>query len=266
MKKIGFIGAGNMGLPLLMGATKLLGAEQLTFFCADEFSNKRAHETTGVEQAESLENLIKTCESVVLAVKPQSFGEVLPVIKANTFEGQIIISLAPGVTVDYLSESTGGKTKIVRTMPNTPAMVGEGMTAVCYGSDDFTTVEKKLVQNLFETVGKMVELSERLMDAAVVANGSSPAFVYIFMEALADGAVKFGIPRATAYEMVAQTVIGSAKMLLETGEHPGKLKDNVCSPGGTTIAAVAALEEAGFRNAVIKACDACYEKATSMKK
>lgn len=266
MKKIGFIGAGNMGLPLLMGATKLLGAEQLTFFCADEFSNKRAHETTGVEQAESLEKLVQTSECVLLAVKPQSFGEVLPVIKANTFDGQVIISLAPGVTVEYLSQETGGKTKIVRTMPNTPAMVGEGMTAVCYGSNDFTAVEKKLVQDLFETVGKMVELPERLMDAAVVANGSSPAFVYIFMEALADGAVKFGIPRATAYEMVAQTVIGSAKMLLETGEHPGKLKDNVCSPGGTTIAAVAALEEAGFRNAVIKACDACYEKSTGLKK
>ena len=266
MKKIGFIGAGNMGLPLLMGATKLLGAEQLTFFCADEFSNKRAHETTGVEQAESLENLIKSSECVVLAVKPQSFGEVLPVVKENTFDGQIIISLAPGVTVDYLSESTGGKAKIVRTMPNTPAMVGEGMTAICYGSDTFTEAEKQTVKDLFEAVGKTVELPERLMDAAVVASGSSPAYMYIFMEALADGAVKFGIPRAQAYEMVAQTMIGAGKMLLETGEHPGKLKDNVCSPGGTTIAAVAALEEAGFRNAVIKACDACYEKTINMKK
>ena len=266
MKKIGFIGAGNMGLPLLIGATKLLGAEQLTFFCADDFSNKRAKETTGVEQAESLENLVKTCECVVLAVKPQSFGEVLPVIKANTFEGQMIISLAPGVTVDYLSEETGGKTKIVRTMPNTPAMVGEGMTAICYGSDSFTTEEKQVVRDLFESVGKAAELPERLMDAAVVASGSSPAYVYMFMEALADGAVKYGIPRAQAYEMVAQTMIGAGKMLLETGEHPGKLKDNVCSPGGTTIAAVAALEEGGFRNAVLKACDACYEKAVSLKK
>jgi pyrroline-5-carboxylate reductase len=170
------------------------------------------------------------------------------------------------VTVDYLSNETGGKTKIVRTMPNTPAMVFEGMTAICFGSNDFTEAEKQLVKDLFETVGKMVELPERLMDAAIVANGSSPAFVYIFMEALADGAVKFGIPRATAYEMVAQTVIGSAKMLLETGEHPGKLKDNVCSPGGTTIAGVAALEEAGFRNAIMKAADACYEKAVDLKK
>lgn len=266
MKKIGFIGAGNMGLPLLQGAVKLYGAENVTFRCATEKSNQKICESTKVECADSIAELVKNSECVVLAVKPQFFGEVLPVIKANTFDGQVVISLAPGVTVDYLSESTGGKTKIVRTMPNTPAIVGEGMTAVCYGSDTFTAEEKKMVAELFESVGKMVELPERLMDASVVASGSSPAFMYIFMEALADGAVKYGIPRAQAYEMVAQTMIGAGKMLLETGEHPGKLKDNVCSPGGTTIAAVAALEENGFRNAVIKACDACYEKATAMKK
>ena len=266
MKKIGFIGAGNMGAPLLQGAVKLYGTENVTFRCATEKSNQRVCKSTGVECADSVADLVKNCTCVVLAVKPQFFGEVLPVIKENTFEGQVVISLAPGVTVDYLSESTGGKAKIVRTMPNTPAMVCEGMTAVCYGSNDFTVVEQQMVTDLFESVGKIVELPERLMDASVVASGSSPAFMYIFMDALADGAVKFGIPRAQAYEMVAQTMIGAGKMLLETGEHPGKLKDNVCSPGGTTIAAVAALEEAGFRNAVIKACDACYEKATGMKK
>ena len=199
---------------------------------------------------------VKNNEIIVLGVKPQFFPEVLNVIKENTFKGQIIISLAPGVTIEYLRTSTGGKTKIVRTMPNTPAMVGEGMTAICYGTDDFTPDEKLLVNNIFTSVGRIVELPERLMDAPVVASGSSPAFMYIFMEALADGAVKFGIPRAQAYEMVAQTMIGAGKMLLETGEHPGKLKDNVCSPGGTTIAGVAALEESGFRNAIIKACDA----------
>lgn len=266
MKKIGFIGAGNMGLPLLQGAVKLYGKENVTFRCATEKSNERVTISTGVECASTIVEVIKNSACIVLAVKPQFFGEILPVIKENAFEGQIIISLAPGVTVDYLGESTGGKTKVVRTMPNTPALVCEGMTAVCYGSDSFTNDEKQMVNTLFEAVGKTVELPERLMDASIVASGSSPAFMYIFMEALADGAVKFGIPRSTAYEMVAQTMIGAGKMLLETGEHPGKLKDNVCSPGGTTIAGVAALEEAGFRNAVMKACDACYEKATGMKK
>lgn len=266
MKKIGFIGAGNMGFPLLKGAVALYGAEDVTFRCATEKSNTRVAEATGAECAASVAEVVKNSACVVLAVKPQYFGEVLPVLKEHTFDGQVVISLAPGVTVDYLRESTGGKTKIVRTMPNTPAQVCEGMTAVCYGGDNFTPEEKQMVTALFESVGRMVELPERLMDASVVASGSSPAFMYMFMEALADGAVKFGIPRAQAYEMVAQTMIGAGKMLLETREHPGKLKDNVCSPGGTTIAAVAALEEYGFRNAVIKACDACYEKATSMKK
>lgn len=266
MKKIGFIGAGNMGLPLLQGAVKNFGTENVTFRCATEKSNERVKKSTGVEFCSTFVELVKNSECVVLALKPQFFGEILPVIKENTFDGQVIISLSPGVTVEYLSESTGGKTKIVRTMPNTPALVCEGMTAICFGSDTFTETEKQMVKDLFESVGKTVELPERLMDASIVASGSSPAFMYIFMEALADGAVKFGIPRAQAYEMIAQTMIGAGKMLLETGEHPGKLKDNVCSPGGTTIAGVAALEEAGFRNAVLKACDACYEKAISMKK
>ena len=266
MKKIGFIGAGNMGYPLLQGAIKLYGIENVTFRCSTEKSNTRICESTKVECADSIADLVKNSQCVVLAVKPQFFGDVLPVVKENTFEGQIIISLAPGATIDYLTESTGGKAKVVRTMPNTPAQVGEGMTAVCYGDGSFIKEEKDLVNGLFNAVGKTVELPERLMDASIVASGSSPAFMYMFMEALADGAVKFGIPRAQAYEMVAQTMIGAGKMLLETGEHPGKLKDNVCSPGGTTIAGVAALEEAGFRNAVIKACDACYEKAMSMKK
>lgn len=266
MKKIGFIGAGNMGLPLLTGAVKSVGAENVTFRCATEKSNQKVSETTGVEYCSTVEELVKNCECIVLAVKPQFFGDILPIIRANTREGQLIISLAPGITTDYLSESTGGKTKIVRTMPNTPAKVGEGMTAVCYGNFIFTVQEKQLVTDLFESVGRIVELPEHLMDASVIASGSSPAFMYMFLEALADGAVKYGLPRAQAYEMAAQTMIGAGKMLLETGEHPGKLKDAVCSPGGTTIAAVAALEEAGFRNAVIKACDACYEKAAGMKK
>ena len=203
---------------------------------------------------------------VVLAVKPQFFPEILSEIKEAVLENQVVISLAPGITTEYLREQLLNKVKVVRTMPNTPAQVLEGMTAICYGTSEFSAQEKQMVITLFETVGKTVELSEHLMDASIVASGSSPAFVYMFMEALADGAVKYGIPRAIAYEMVGQTVIGAGKMLLETSEHPGKLKDNVCSPAGTTIAGVSALEEYGFRNAVIKACDACYEKAVGMKK
>ena len=153
----------------------------------------------------------------------------------------------------------------MRAMPNTPARLNEGMTCISY-SDAVTEVEKEVVRKLFLSVGKIEEIPEKLMNAAICANGSSPAFVYMFMEALADGAVKYGIPRDLAYRLVGQTVLGSAKMLLETGEHPGSLKDAVCSPGGTTIAGVAALEEHGLRNAVLKSVDACYEKAENMNK
>lgn len=138
------------------------------------------------------------------------------------------------------------------------------MTGVCYEEKAFDEEEKKSIEDIFGSLGRMRIVEERLMNAVVCVSGSSPAYVYMFIEALADSAVKYGLPRDAAYEMAAQSVLGSAKMVLETGEHPGALKDKVCSPGGTTIAAVSALEESGFRNAVIKAADACYKKCTEI--
>jgi len=150
-------------------------------------------------------------------------------------------------------------------MPNTPALVGEGMTGVSYNKDEFSFEQRDVVDRFFNSFGKVVYVDEKLMDVIVCASGSSPAYVYMFIEALADSAVKYGIKRDDAYKLVAQTVLGSAKMVLETNEHPGVLKDKVCSPGGTTIAGVAALEEHNFRNAVIKATDACYDKCHNIK-
>ena len=154
---------------------------------------------------------------------------------------------------------------MVRAMPNTPAMLGEGMTGISCREGSCTEEEKETVRDIFSSCGRVEMVEERLMDAVGCVSGSSPAFVYMFIEALADGGVKYGLPRKTAYAMAAQTVLGSAKMILETGKHPGQLKDEVCSPGGTTIAGVSALEEYGLRNALIKAADACYEKTQSMK-
>ena len=151
-------------------------------------------------------------------------------------------------------------------MPNTPALVNEGMSGICFSKDAFSEEEKKMVYAFFDSFGKYEEVNENLMNAVTCASGSSPAYVYMFIEALADSAVKYGIPRDKAYAFAAQTVLGSAKMVLETKQHPGALKDMVCSPGGTTIAAVAALEEYGFRNSIIKATDACYEKSAGFKK
>ena len=180
-------------------------------------------------------------------------------------EESVIISLAPGITIAAIKEELGADIKVVRAMPNTPALVGEGMTGICYENGELDFAEKEFVEQFFNSFGKVVTVPEKLMSGVVCASGSSPAYVYMFIEALADSVVKYGIPRQEAYKLVAQTVLGSAKMVLETGEHPGKLKDNVCSPAGTTIQGVAALEEFGFRNAIIKATDKCFEACNKIK-
>ena len=165
-------------------------------------------------------------------------------------EDSVVISIAPGITIDSIKDNLGINTKVVRAMPNTPDLVGEGMTGVSYNKDEFSFEQRDVVDRFFNSFGKVVYVDEKLMDVIVCASGSSPAYVYMFIEALADSAVKYGIKRDDAYKLVAQTVLGSAKMVLETNEHPGVLKDKVCSPGGTTIAGVAALEEHNFRNAL----------------
>ena len=178
---------------------------------------------------------------------------------------QVVLSLAPGLTLEAYRQRPGSNLRFVRAMPNTPALLGEGMTGVSYDGGLFTEEEKRELETLFTSFGKLQLVEERLMDAVGCVSGSSPAFVYMFIEALADGAVKYGLPRAAACQMAAQAVLGSAKMVLETGKHPEQLKDEVCSPGGTTIQGVSALEEAGFRSAVIRACDACYKKSTEIQ-
>ena len=204
-------------------------------------------------------------EYLILAVKPQYFEQVFGEIRESLRPGQIVISLAPGLTIAGLRERMGGKVRVVRAMPNTPALLGEGMTGAAWEEGSLTEEEESEIQAIFGACGRMVRVEERLMDAVGCVSGCSPAFVYMFIEALADGGVKYGLPRKTAYEMAAQAVLGSAKMVLETGKHPGQLKDEVCSPGGTTIAGVSALEEGAFRSCVIRAADACYEKSTKIK-
>lgn len=265
MKKIGFIGMGNMGYAILKGLLQVFDREELLFTDANEKRAASVAEETGVEAAGGNADCASRAEYVVLAVKPQFYGAVLSDIRDVLTKEQIIISIAPSVTIADLKEALGEDKRIVRAMPNTPALVGMGVTGVCYDAAAFSSGEKETIHRFFESFGSMELVEERLINAVVCASGSSPAYVYMFIEALADSAVKYGLPRDTAYRMAAQTVMGSAKMVLETGEHPGRLKDQVCSPGGTTIAAVSALEEHGFRSAVIKAADACFEKCQNMK-
>lgn len=263
--EFGFIGMGNMGYAILKGLLNRYQQSQLTFSARNREKMADVAARTGVEPAADNQTCAGNAKYVVLAVKPQQFDTVISEIRDCISEDQIIISIAPGITIENLKTRFGKPCRIVRAMPNTPALVGEGMTGVCYPADELSAEEQQTIRGFFESFGKMELVDEKLMDAVVCASGSSPAYVYMFIEALADSAVKYGIPRAAAYELVAQTVLGSAKMVLETGEHPGKLKDQVCSPGGTTIAGVTALEEFGLRNALIKATDACYEKCTRIK-
>lgn len=265
MKKFGFIGIGAMGYPMLCGAIQAFGQDQVTYTSATLEHMQKVKETTGVDYIEKLDDLIPICQFLVLAIKPQQLERVINQLKGKLKQDQIVISPVVSVTIHDMKQYLGTNNRIVRIMPNTPAMVGEGMTELCYSEDEFTKEEQDSVEKLMTSFGRFRIIPETLMDAAVCASGSSPAYVYLFIEALADSVVKYGVPRETAYELAAQTVLGAAKMVLETKLHPGALKDAVCSPGGTTIAGVLELERFGFRNAVISATDACYQRAIYLK-
>ncbi|MBR9936109.1 pyrroline-5-carboxylate reductase [Oscillospiraceae bacterium Marseille-Q3528] len=265
MAKIGFIGMGNMGFAILQGLLKLYRPEDLLFTDVNQERMETVKKQTGVDFVESNAECANQSRIVVLAVKPQYYDAVLKNIKYAVKPEQIVISIAPGITIDSLVKKLGDGKRIVRAMPNTPALLGEGMTGVTYDRGLFTEEEEQEIRAFFQSFGRMEYVEERLMSAVVCASGSSPAYVYMFIEALADSAVRYGLPRDKAYEFAAQTVKGAAEMVLQTGKHPGELKDMVCSPAGTTIAGVAALEEYGFRNAVLKANEACYEKCEAIK-
>lgn len=263
--KIGFIGSGNMAQAMISGIlqAKLASPDQVIASDAYRPCLDGAKEKYGIHITTNNKDVAAQAEVVVIAVKPQFYEAVIKEISEVVKKETIIVTIAPGQTLEKLESLFQKDVKIVRTMPNTPAMVGEGMTALCANGfvDDR---EKAKVQELLRGFGRAVYVKEYMMDAVVAVSGSAPAYVYLFIEALADGAVLLGMSRKEAYTFAAQTVMGSAKMVLETGQHPGALKDMVCSPGGTTIEAVKTLEEEGFRSAVIKAMEACAEKSRKM--
>ncbi len=263
--QFGFIGMGNMGFAILMGLLKQYDPSEITFTRRDQKRKEDISARTGVVPSTDNVSCASNSRYIILAVKPQQMDKVISEIRDVVTKDQVVISIAAGISIADFQQKFGKPCRIVRAMPNTPALVNEGMTGVCYDNGLLSPEEEKTIETLFSSFGKMVKLEEKLINAVICVSGSSPAYVYMFIEALADSAVKYGLPRAMAYEMAAQTVLGSAKMVLETGKHPGELKDQVCSPGGTTIAAVSALEEYGLRNAVIKASDACYAKCTNIK-
>lgn len=264
MSKIGFIGAGNMGGAIVSGLIIRGGVNADDVYVTEPRVTEEITDL-GVNICE-LEETVKNSDYIVLAVKPNVMADVLERIsKISQTDEKVFITIAAGVDIAYMKAGLGKKKKIVRVMPNLPMSVGEGMSVIC-GSDEVAENELAAAVKIFSCVGKTaVSSNEDMIDKCIAVNGSAPAYVFMFIEALADGAVKNGIPRKDAYELAAQTVLGSAKLVLDTGKHPAVLKDMVCSPGGTTIDAVCSLEADGFRNAVLNAVKVCTDKAISMK-
>ena len=258
--RLGVIGAGNMASAIIGGIinNKVIDAGEI--ICSSPVAEERARAEENFKISTTADNKIVVAESkiVLLAVKPQVVPVVVEEIKDIITDNQLIISIVAGKTIDWYREAFGKEVKLIRTMPNTPALVGEGMTGV---SPNGNVKEEDLKEalSILSSFGKAEVVPEKLMDSVVAVSGSSPAYVFMMIEAMADGAVKLGMPRAQAYKFAAQAVLGSAKMVLETGKHPAELKDMVCSPAGTTIEAVQVLEKAGFRAGLIDAMEACAE-------
>lgn len=261
MGTIGFYGAGNMAHAIIHGmlAEGLYQKEEiLVYNHRYEPTLKKLEEQYQISPILDEKELFAKTDLIIFAVKPEILLAKLPGFKQFLTEEHLLVSIAAGVTIQQMEELVGLH-KIIRVMPNTPAAVGEGMTSVSINSEVTDSEQAKVLQ-VFQSFGRAVVLPESQIDAVVGVSGSSPAYAYLFIEALADGAVLEGMKRTDAYEFAAQAVLGAAKMVLETGEHPGALKDKVCSPGGTTIAAVRSLEANGFRHAVIEAVQTAAKK------
>lgn len=263
-QKLAFIGGGQMAEALIAGllATNSCRADQI--WATDPVAERRdtLKRLYGVRVGEANRDAAEWADLLVLAVKPQLLDRVMIDIEAG-LRRTLVVSVAAGVPIKAIAAKCGGHERIVRAMPNTPAMVRDGMTALTMGSG-ISEQDRQVAKTLFESVGKVVVVEERLMDAVTGLSGSGPAYVFLAIEAMADGGVKMGLPRATAELLAAQTVLGAARMVLETGEHPARLKDKVASPGGTTIAGLHRLETGGLRATLIDAIEAATKRSQEL--
>lgn len=263
--KIGFIGLGNMASAMIGGILKkeLYSAEDIIGSDKSEDSVQKAAKIFGIHTTTDNLEVAQIADVLILAVKPQFFPEVIAEIKGAVREETLIISIAPGKTMEWIMEHFGRELKLVRCMPNTPALVGEGCTGFCCYKL-VSEEEQAQAAAILGSFGRAYQVPENLLDTVVGISGSSPAYVFMFIEAMADAAVAQGMPRKQAYQFAAQAVLGSAKLVLETGMHPGELKDMVCSPAGSTIEGVRILEKNGFRGAVFEALKGAADKGKKM--
>jgi pyrroline-5-carboxylate reductase len=266
MKGLGFVGAGNMAEAMIRG---ILGAKLLPpveVFVRDVRRERvdELHERFGVSVSASLSNLLRDCDTIVLAVKPQVLPEVLREVPREMAGGKFFISIAAGAKVRGIVDLLGGESRVARAMPNTPAQVGMGSTGLFF-SAGVTGEQKAWATTIFSSFGSVAEFPrEEMLDVVTALSGSGPAYVFLFIEALADGAVRSGMGREDAILLAASTVEGAARMVRESGMHPGQLKDMVTSPGGTTAAGIAALERCAFRGTVMDAVFAAWQRCREL--
>ncbi len=228
-----------------------------------EATIQSVRKTFNIHMTNSNREVAEKADIILLGIKPNHYFDIIDEIKDKIQDHTILITIAAGITIERMEEAVGKPVKIVRTMPNTPSLVGEGMTAVTF-NPFVTTDEAAEIQSLLESFGKVEIIHESMMDVIPSISGSSPAYVYMMIEAMADGGVAKGLSRDQAYRLAAQAILGAAKMVLHTGEHPGVLKDAVCSPGGATIEAVSTLEKKKFRGAILEAMEACTGKVQEL--
>jgi pyrroline-5-carboxylate reductase len=264
---IGFLGAGQMATALAGGWMKAGLLDAARSRAADPFPEARARfqKASGIETVEDNRGVAAACNVLILAVKPQVLPSVLPELRPVLSSDHLVISIAAGVTLASLAEQLGSSARLVRAMPNTPCLVGASATGYS-PSTSANESDVELVGKLFGAVGTAFRVSEPLLDAVTGLSGSGPAYIYVLIEAMADGGVRCGLPRDVSLALAAQTVLGAAKMVLETGLHPAVLKDAVASPGGTTIAGLQVLERAAFRSAAIDAVEAAAQRARELGK
>ena len=264
--KIGFIGVGNMGSAIVKGylSTNEKASANISIFDTD---TEKMLELRGMGcyECSSIEELVKRSDFVIVGVKPNNFEAVLPEIAKEYTANKVIISLAAGITFAIIEKFIGSDAKVIRVMPNTPALVGEAMTAICRNSN-ITGEEMQQANEIFTKIGKVCEISEDMVHCSIGVSGSSPAYTYMYIDALAQAAVENGMDKEQALTCAAQAVLGAAKMVLETGIDPEQLRINVCSPGGVTIEAVHKLQEEKFEEVVKAGFQAAVEKSRLMSK
>jgi pyrroline-5-carboxylate reductase len=263
-KKLGFIGAGNMGEALLKGLLKTGAAKPAQLFA----SARRPERVQELEKAYGIHGgsnneVARAADVIVLCVKPQILDQVLRAISPDVARDKLVISIAAGVPIAAIERRLHPPMRIVRAMPNTPATVGAAATAISLG-EHATDADLATARTIFDSVGLTVQLEESQLDAVTGLSGSGPAYLFLIIEALADAGVKVGLSRRASLQLAAQTVLGSAKLLIESGQHPGMLKDGVTSPGGTAIAGLHTLEAGGLRNVLMNAVEAATRRSREL--